>query len=162
MLVTLVQSLGWEDPLEKAVATHSSILPWRIPWTEKPGWFQSLGSQRVEHDCETNTLHVLNYILNAVHFSQFKFPRGNLTSHILICYHVTSQSMTSVPWDQVTLPGPVSHGAVGWEGGKNKMRLHRLDLQTVTPNGDDALRKAGNEADTMTDMSKHNYRLKDI
>ena len=42
------------------------------------------------------------------------------------------------------------------------MRLHRLELQTVTPNGDDALRKAGNEADTMTDMSKHNYRLKDI
>ena len=44
------QSLGWEDPLEKGVATHSSILPWRIPWTEKPGWFQSLGSQRVEHN----------------------------------------------------------------------------------------------------------------
>lgn len=42
------------------------------------------------------------------------------------------------------------------------MRPHRPALQTVTPTGDDALRKAGNEADTMTDMSKHNYRLKDI
>ena len=41
-----VQSLGWEDPLEKETATHSSILAWRIPWTEEPGRLQSLGSQR--------------------------------------------------------------------------------------------------------------------
>ena len=43
----LVQSLGWEDPLEKKMATHSSILTRRIPWTEKPGGLQSMGSQRV-------------------------------------------------------------------------------------------------------------------
>ena len=42
-----VQSLGWEDPLEEGMATHSSILPWRNPWTEKPGRPQSMGSQRV-------------------------------------------------------------------------------------------------------------------
>ena len=47
---TRVQSLGWEDPLEKEVATHSSILAWRIPWTEEPGGLQSMGSQRVGHD----------------------------------------------------------------------------------------------------------------
>ena len=47
---TWVQSLGWEDPLEKGMATHSSILAWRIPWTEKPGGLQSIESQRVEHD----------------------------------------------------------------------------------------------------------------
>ena len=47
---TWVQSLGWEDLLEKGMATHSSILAWRIPWTEKPGGLQSLGSQRVGHD----------------------------------------------------------------------------------------------------------------
>ena len=47
---TWVQSLGQEDPLEKEVATHSSILAWRIPWTEEPGGLQSTGSQRVEHD----------------------------------------------------------------------------------------------------------------
>ena len=41
----LVQSLGWEDPLEKEMATHSSILVWRIPWTEEPGGLQSTGSQ---------------------------------------------------------------------------------------------------------------------
>ena len=47
---TWVQSLGWEDPLEKEMATHSSVLAWRIPWTEEPGGLQSMGSQRVGHD----------------------------------------------------------------------------------------------------------------
>ena len=47
---TPVQSLGWEDPLEKEMATHSSILAWKISWTEEPGGRQSMGSQRVGHD----------------------------------------------------------------------------------------------------------------
>ena len=50
MQETLVQFLGWEDPLEKGKATHSSILAWRIPWTEEPGKLQSMGLQRVRHD----------------------------------------------------------------------------------------------------------------
>ena len=50
MRETWVQSLSQEDPLEKKMATHSSILAWRIPWTEKPGGLQSTGSQRVGHD----------------------------------------------------------------------------------------------------------------
>ena len=45
-----VQSLGWEDPLEAGMATHSSIPAWRIPWTEEPGRLQSMGLQRVRHD----------------------------------------------------------------------------------------------------------------
>ena len=45
MLETQVQALGWEDPLEKEMATHSSILAWRIPWMEEPGGLQSMGSQ---------------------------------------------------------------------------------------------------------------------
>ena len=45
MQETWVQSLGWEDPLEKEMATHSSILAWEIPWTEEPGGLQSMGSQ---------------------------------------------------------------------------------------------------------------------
>ena len=45
-----VQSLGQEDPLEKEMATHSSILAWRIPWTDEPGELQSMGSQRSGHD----------------------------------------------------------------------------------------------------------------
>ena len=47
---TRVRSLGREDPLEKETATHSSILAWKIPWTEEPGGLQSMGSQRVRHD----------------------------------------------------------------------------------------------------------------
>ena len=50
MQETWVQSLGWEDPLEKGMATHSSILEWRIPWTEEPDRLQSMGSQRVKHN----------------------------------------------------------------------------------------------------------------
>ena len=50
MQETWVWSLGWEDPLEKRMATHSSVLVWRIPWTEEPGGLQSMGSQRVRYN----------------------------------------------------------------------------------------------------------------
>ena len=50
MQETQVRSLGWEDPLEKEMATHSSTLAWKIPWTEEPGRLQSMGLQRVGHD----------------------------------------------------------------------------------------------------------------
>ena len=52
---TWVQSLSWEDPLEKGMATHSSILAWRIPWTEEPSGLQSMESQTVGHDRSANT-----------------------------------------------------------------------------------------------------------
>ena len=51
-----VLSLGQKDPLEEGMATHSSILAWRITWTDAPGGLQSMGSQRVRHDSVTNTL----------------------------------------------------------------------------------------------------------
>ena len=50
MLETQAQFLAWEDPLEEEMATHSSIPPWEIPWTEEPGGQQSMGSQRNRHD----------------------------------------------------------------------------------------------------------------
>ena len=50
MQKTWVPSLGWEDPLQKGMATHSSILAWKIPWTEEPGRLQPMGSQRVRRD----------------------------------------------------------------------------------------------------------------
>ena len=53
MQETWIRSPGWEDLLEKEMATHSSTLAWRIPWTEEPGGLQSMGSQRVGHDCVT-------------------------------------------------------------------------------------------------------------
>ena len=50
MQETWIQSLSWEDPLEKGMTTHFNILAWRIPWTEDPGELQSMGLQRVRHD----------------------------------------------------------------------------------------------------------------
>ena len=55
MQETWVQSLGWEDPLGKEMATHSSILACRIPWTEEPGRLHSMGLQRIRHNWVTNT-----------------------------------------------------------------------------------------------------------
>ena len=55
-----VPSLGWEDPPEKGMATHSSILAWRIPWTEERGGLQSMESQRVRHDLATKQQQINN------------------------------------------------------------------------------------------------------
>ena len=57
MQKTVVRSLGWEDILEKGMATHSSTLAWKIPWTEEPGGLQSMGLQRVRHNWATHTHH---------------------------------------------------------------------------------------------------------
>ena len=56
-----VWPLGWEDPLEEEVAPHSSILTWRIPWTEEPGGLQYVGSQRVRHDQTIEHTHMHTY-----------------------------------------------------------------------------------------------------
>ena len=53
MQETRVRSLGWEDPLETEMVTHSSIFAWEIPWTEEPGVLQSMGSQRAKHSLAT-------------------------------------------------------------------------------------------------------------
>ena len=59
---TWVRYLGWEDPLEKEMATHSSTLAWKIPWTEEPGRLLSMGSQRVRHDWATS-LHFTSLMI---------------------------------------------------------------------------------------------------
>ena len=62
MRKTWVQSLGWEDPLEKEMAIHSSTIAWKILWTEEPGRLQSMGSQRIGHDRATSLFtHSLYY-----------------------------------------------------------------------------------------------------
>ena len=64
---TWVQSLGWGDPLEKRMATDSSILVWRIPWTEEPGRVQSIGSQRVRpelSDFHTHKNYIQYFVIN--------------------------------------------------------------------------------------------------
>ena len=57
MQETWIRSLGWEDSLEKGMATHSSILAWKIPWAEEPGGLQSMGLQRVRHDWATEQVY---------------------------------------------------------------------------------------------------------
>ena len=61
MRETRVWALGGEDPLEKETATHSSILAWTIPWTEEPGRQQSMGSQRVGHNCVTSLSFTMSW-----------------------------------------------------------------------------------------------------
>ena len=76
MQETWVWSLGWEHPLDKGMATHSSVLAWRIPWTEEPGGLQSTGSQRVRHDREALTPRLGNH---QVHLhSRRIFPERSL------------------------------------------------------------------------------------
>ena len=62
-----VRSLGWEDPLEKEMASHSSILAWRIPWTEELGGLQSTESQRVGHDLTTKQQFVWMFLCLFIH-----------------------------------------------------------------------------------------------
>ena len=71
MRETQVRSLGQEDPLEKEVATHSSTLAWRIPWTEDPGGLQPMRLQRVRQDLVTNTQFVLRLLYGISLFMYF-------------------------------------------------------------------------------------------
>ena len=75
MWETQVQSLGQEDPLEKGMATHSSILGWEIPWTEEPGGLQSMGSQRVGHSWVTDTFTFITFLKLSLTFNIFR-PLG--------------------------------------------------------------------------------------
>ena len=70
---TEVQSLGQENPLEKKMATHCNILAWRIPWTEKPSGLQSVGSQRVKHNCNSH-FHVLADIVDLLNCNTRQLP----------------------------------------------------------------------------------------
>ena len=98
MQETQAQSLGQEDPLEKGMAIHSSILAWRIPWTEEPGGLQSMGSaQRVRHDQATNA-----FTFCASHFTEMVSDIALSPKYLLIppkslhlrLYHPTPTSHT--------------------------------------------------------------------
>ena len=95
MRETRVQSLGWEDLLEKEMATHSSTLAWKVPWTEKPGNLQSMGSQRVGHNWATSLSlssysmhHVkreVGWILTWIVWCNLNLPPWMLVSWLLLC-----------------------------------------------------------------------------
>ena len=78
MQETWVRSLGHENPLEEGQAVHSSILAWRIPWTEQSGGLQSLGSQRVGHNWVTNILAQHNYVCFWIIYSYNTRKQGGL------------------------------------------------------------------------------------
>ena len=85
MWETRVRFLGWEDPLGKEMATHSSILAWKIPWTEDPGRLQSMGLQRVGHDWATS-LHSLILLFQLPHLGK-------------ICYLNSIFFSNTHPWE---------------------------------------------------------------
>ena len=96
---------GQEDPLEKRMAAHSHILAWRIPWTEEPGGLQSMGPQRVGHDCATNS----------VTFTYFCKQSFYQTPCVCICVNTCARSVSSIMSNSVTLwtiacQAPVSLG----------------------------------------------------
>ena len=88
ILENWIWSLSWEDPLEKEMATHSSILAWRIPWTEDSGGLQSMGFQRVGHDYATNFLFFFYY------FIARKYPPSNTSLFSLFLMLNISYSWT--------------------------------------------------------------------
>ena len=103
MQETQVWSLGREDPLEKGMATHSSILTWRIPWTEQRDGLQSMGLQRAVHDWATNTPTSMYYIHGNVHMSNpiSKFIPHSLPTHCPCVYKSLFYICISVPSLQI-------------------------------------------------------------
>ena len=83
-----VRSLGWEDPLEEEMATHSRILAWRIPWREEPGVLQSMGLQRVGHNLRLNNIEVMTVsdmcVWTSVIFEEKYFNYLEQTDQILL------------------------------------------------------------------------------
>ena len=98
---TDVWCLGWENPLEKGMATHSGILAWRIPWTEEPGRLQSIQSQRVRHDWAAFTFDpAINWDPNSLR--SWGLWGKVSTSHINL--HLSYEEMTQI-WQWLVLLG---------------------------------------------------------
>ena len=125
MWETQVWSLGREDPLEKEMLTHSSILAWRIPWMEKPGGLQSMGSQRVGHDWATSfhftSLH--DRINGTVDFL--------LSALGLFCYHHTGARMNPFLFWYIWKPGLAFWINILWDNGQRSSIVF-LELMLLT------------------------------
>ena len=97
-----VWSLGWEDLLEKGMATHSSILAWRIPWTEEPGGLRSIGPQRVGHDwsdlAHTHSITYIIYLVSCLVYSLVwhLFSKNYVILHYLIFWAPYQYSLDGI------------------------------------------------------------------
>ena len=98
---TQVQSLGWEDPLEEVMTTHSNALAWRIPWTEELGGLQSIGSQRVGYDwSDWARTGSETGVKNPGHRAKKKTRRGSVRDwlHEPTASHMFSEQVVAFPW----------------------------------------------------------------
>ena len=97
---TRVPSLGQEDPLEKGMATHSSIFAWRISWTEEPGRLQSMGSERVGHDWAMNTSLQINEKLHSdlIYIGYNAMYIGLLCVNLLLSHQIWYKLLWIVDW----------------------------------------------------------------
>ena len=106
-----VWSLGWEDPLEQGMATHSSVLAWRIPWTEEPGGLPSTGSQRVRHDWrDLARLHSSFYTYPSVIFVFESFLSFLVIEVCLFFLWGTTHSLSPYLFASQVLPWSLSLG----------------------------------------------------
>ena len=97
---TWVQSLCWEDPLQKGMATHSNILAWRIAWTEETGGLESMGSQRVGHYWVTNihTWSLQDFFHALFHDHYYAWIKGKCSQYSWFCCSVAHVWLFMTPW----------------------------------------------------------------
>ena len=106
---TKVQSLGWKDPPENGMATHSSILVWRISWTEEPGGLQSTGSQTAGYDRATSTLTLLFFTCLEPHCPEYTYKTGK---EVGIPDHLTCLLRNLYTGQEATVR--TGHGSTDW------------------------------------------------
>ena len=107
---TWVRSLSWKDPLEEGMATHSSILAWRIPWTEMPGGLQFVGLQRVRHNRETKqTTAQFMYICPSYSPKSLHPPPTPVSNGILTLYLFKDLSTSKLQIWGMPLPMPLQN-----------------------------------------------------
>ena len=157
MQETRVWSLGWEDPLKKRKATHSSILAWRIPWTEEPtGRLQSMGPQRIRRDWATKTFSGKNTAHNV---ESLQSLGGRL-------WRSWDEWHSSVPW-----PGSRTHGPQGYpeQDGRMVYELSHASLKAAAPTRPEttqlnttAVRTPKGELIMQTDLHTHTLKSENV
>ena len=142
MQETRVQSLGWEDPLEKGMATHSSILAWKIPWAKEPGRLQSVGSQRVRHNWAHTHPHTAGSARVVMLAIQIFSYSANFLSYLMaqMIKNLPATQETwflSLDWEHPLKKGMAIHSSIlAWEipGTEEPGRLQSMGSQRVGHN----------------------------